>query len=143
MIQLLYPIEPEQVVYGDGSTPRGHFRYPSAHGHCFFCGNKLKGRRRHYCSNECGENYYNHFNWTGLREIILERDNYQCVKCDGLDYLEVDHIIAVVNGGNYFDKKNLQTLCRVCHGIKTSEDLKEKNLRERRNRVKIKIIEFL
>lgn len=39
---------------------------------------------------------------------------------------EVDHIIAVVNGGDMFDKNNLQVLCNECHRKKTKKDMKKR-----------------
>lgn len=39
--------------------------------------------------------------------------------------LEVDHIVAVCNGGDMWDEKNLRTLCKQCHLKKTKTDLKE------------------
>lgn len=38
---------------------------------------------------------------------------------------EVDHKIAIVNGGDSWDKNNLQVLCSNCHKKKTKEDLKK------------------
>jgi len=37
---------------------------------------------------------------------------------------EVDHKIAIVNGGDEFDVNNLQVLCEECHKKKTKNDLK-------------------
>ena len=39
--------------------------------------------------------------------------------------VEVDHILAVALGGEMWDEKNLQVLCRKCHKIKTKEDMKK------------------
>lgn len=39
------------------------------------------------------------------------------------DY-DVDHILAIVNGGEQWDEKNLQILCKDCHKVKTKEDMK-------------------
>ena len=39
---------------------------------------------------------------------------------------EVDHILAVVNGGDMWDENNLQVLCYSCHKEKTKEDIKVK-----------------
>ncbi|MFQ5786576.1 MAG: HNH endonuclease [Thermodesulfobacteriota bacterium] len=36
---------------------------------------------------------------------------------------EVDHIIAIANGGNQWDKSNLQVLCNICHKKKTAKDI--------------------
>jgi len=49
-----------------------------------------------------------------LRAEILERDDYQCVKCGDDGFLQVDHIIPFQDGGKT-EKQNLQTLCRKCN----------------------------
>lgn len=42
------------------------------------------------------------------------------------DTLEVDHIVAVCNGGDFWDQTNLQVLCYTCHKKKTKEDIKKR-----------------
>ena len=42
------------------------------------------------------------------------------------DTFEVDHIKAIMNGGESLDKDNLQVLCYTCHKEKTKEDFKIK-----------------
>ena len=37
--------------------------------------------------------------------------------------LEVDHIVAICNGGDAWDESNLQVLCIDCHRKKTKLDL--------------------
>ena len=39
---------------------------------------------------------------------------------------DVDHITALCNGGEMWDKKNWQVLCSECHKEKTRNDLKER-----------------
>ena len=39
---------------------------------------------------------------------------------------EVDHILALCNGGDMWDKNNWQVLCDECHKKKTRQDLKER-----------------
>lgn len=48
------------------------------------------------------------------RMCILKRDKYKCRLCGSKDLLEIDHIIAIVNGG---DNKpdNLRVLCHECN----------------------------
>ena len=56
-----------------------------------------------------------------LKNKCKKRDNYRCVKC-GLDKeLEIDHIVPLIKGGKNL-LKNLQTLCRKCHSLKTKTD---------------------
>jgi hypothetical protein len=61
----------------------------------------------------------------------MEAENY--AKYNNIPYpkledkriqLEVDHKIAIVNGGDEFDVNNLQVLCEECHKKKTKNDLK-------------------
>ena len=60
--------------------------------------------------------------WKTIREKILIRDDYRCVKCGRPGRLEVDHVKPVNQGGSYDDPKNLQTLCRECHISKTKTE---------------------
>lgn len=59
--------------------------------------------------------------WQVLRQEVLERDNWQCVKCGTRrGRLEVDHVRPVRNAPDRaFDKRNLQSLCGPCHTKKT------------------------
>ncbi len=41
----------------------------------------------------------------------------QC--CNGDPATEVDHIIAIANGGDVHDTDNMQSVCRPCHRWKT------------------------
>ncbi len=73
----------------------------------------------------------NKYLFGGNRQLVLERDNYKCVKCGMTDKehrkhwkrsITVDHIDG--NGKSKPKKfknnslKNLQTLCLICHGTK-------------------------
>ncbi len=53
-----------------------------------------------------------------------------CARCRPMGFIslavELDHIVALANGGPDFDVdegKNRQGLCKPCHRIKTAEDL--------------------
>lgn len=54
----------------------------------------------------------------GMRYRVLQRDNFTCVLCgisaEGGGLLQVDHIVALVNGGND-SLGNLRTLCVSCN----------------------------
>lgn len=52
-------------------------------------------------------------------------------------WFELDHIIALCNGGDMWDQKNYQVLCSECHKLKTAVDMKEM----KRKREKTGIIE--
>lgn len=58
--------------------------------------------------------------WQVLRQIVLERDGWQCRCCGSRKRLEVDHVQAVRNAPDRaFDSANMQTLCASCHTKKT------------------------
>ncbi len=73
----------------------------------------------------------------GMKDIVLERDNWQCVKC-GMNQeqhiivfgrsLTIDHIDG--RGRNSYIKNNsldnLQTLCLRCHTMEENRRKKEK-----------------
>jgi 5-methylcytosine-specific restriction endonuclease McrA len=58
-----------------------------------------------------------------LKKIVASQQQWNCKKCKNIldATYEVDHIIALEDGGNN-DIHNLQALCRNCHGKKTMED---------------------
>jgi 5-methylcytosine-specific restriction endonuclease McrA len=58
-----------------------------------------------------------------LKKIVASQQQWNCKKCKNIldATYEVDHIIALEDGGNN-DIQNLQALCRNCHGKKTMED---------------------
>lgn len=67
-------------------------------------------KRRRYEANR-------HIQRREVRERIFSRDGYACVHCGAVDFLAIDHIIAVANGGTNEDD-NLQTLCISCNSSK-------------------------
>lgn len=96
---------------------------------CWHCGANLTGRRRHWCSDECGQWWQNNHDWNSARHAAIRRDNSTCVKCGAIgDYtgsqraevpLEVNHI-EPRNGKGYANgcwnhQENLETLCHNCH----------------------------
>lgn len=57
--------------------------------------------------------------WRKTRLLVLERDNYKCVRCElALDELtaHIDHIKSGRTGSNHID--NLRSLCRRCHVLR-------------------------
>lgn len=60
------------------------------------------------------------------RKAVFERDNYTCVNCNKKGcYIEADHIKPWARFKELrFDVSNGQTLCKKCHGIKTSLELR-------------------
>ena len=66
--------------------------------------------------------------WRVLRESIMKRDNYLCVKCAVAgrvaEATDVDHIKAKAHSGTD-DPDNLQSLCSSCHKQKTANEGKQ------------------
>ena len=58
--------------------------------------------------------------WARVRRAALDRDNWRCCHCGRLGRLEVDHVRRIEDGGELYELRNLQTLCRDCHRRKTA-----------------------
>ena len=67
--------------------------------------------------------------WRRLRRRILDRDGWRCQApgCGKAGRLEVDHIIALEDGGDPWAEDNLQALCRACHIEKTAREYRARN----------------
>ena len=55
-------------------------------------------------------------NWSSLRKLVLERDNYECRVCGKRMSGQVHHIISRRLGGSD-DVSNLVTLCGRCQMV--------------------------
>lgn len=75
-------------------------------------------------SGSTTERGYGHA-WRKLRERVLKRDNYLCVKHYAIGEVvmatDVDHIVSKEQGGTD-DMENLQSLCSPCHKEKTARE---------------------
>ncbi len=52
-----------------------------------------------------------------VRQRVLIRDRYRCVKCSSQKDLQFDHNVAVANGGSN-EEDNVQLLCKICNQMK-------------------------
>ena len=52
-----------------------------------------------------------------VRQRVLIRDSYRCVKCSSQKDLQFDHNVAVANGGSN-EEDNVQLLCKRCNQMK-------------------------
>jgi 5-methylcytosine-specific restriction endonuclease McrA len=69
------------------------------------------------------ESFYSSAEWKTTARAIRERDGYKCVKCGSRDgRLYVDHRVERKDGGQDYDHDNLETLCALCHGAKTTAE---------------------
>ncbi len=60
------------------------------------------------------------FSW--VRKVTaFERDGWKCVACGATNKLEMDHAVALMNGGSNAIT-NLYALCHTCHVEKTRMD---------------------
>lgn len=55
-----------------------------------------------------------------VRDRILNKCNYKCVKCNSKENLEIDHIIPLSRGGRG-DEDNMQVLCKKCNRSKKNK----------------------
>ncbi len=53
--------------------------------------------------------------WQRVRLLILERDNFQCVKCSNLKYLQVHHLTYKNHCWEHLHLEDLITVCSNCH----------------------------
>lgn len=89
--------------------------------------NKFKnGKFRKYCNLHDSYSSIRERHWSFFKTRILLRDNNCCVKCGSEKEVQVDHIIAIMNGGEMWDEENLQTLCKECHNKKTKQDYQQR-----------------
>lgn len=75
--------------------------------------------------------YINKTKWNKVREEVLKRDYFACVRCGETKNLDVDHIVprdfGEVGEERLLDMNNLQTLCKECHQNKQKEEYYLKN----------------
>lgn len=71
--------------------------------------------------------------WERARKEHLRMEP-ACVECGSTSRLEVDHIVAIADGGALYDHANLQTLCHVHHGVKTAQENSARAARARAER---------
>jgi hypothetical protein len=50
-------------------------------GGCAWCGDPLPPRRRTWCSDRCGEAFWNNHWWSQARAAAKRRDKYRCRQC--------------------------------------------------------------
>jgi 5-methylcytosine-specific restriction endonuclease McrA len=63
--------------------------------------------------------------WRQTRLVVLERDRGQCQmhrdgRCRGYA-TEVDHIVAVAHGGDFYALSNLRAACSTCNRVAGAE----------------------
>lgn len=103
---------------------------------CAVCNQPIEdNRKKRYCSEHCKEVAYatqKFYDWKKIKEKIRDRDDWTCQRCGKYSdkekseiyppNLHVDHIKPVSKGGNKFDPKNLQLLCKQCNLSKGAKE---------------------
>jgi len=101
-----------------------------------YCSTHTRNNARAEQANEYNKNrrdktnfkFYNSSQWRRLRLIQLN-DKPLCEICQSVGEV-VDHIKEISDGGCATCLENLQTLCKICHNIKTARVAREKKQRE-------------
>lgn len=74
------------------------------------------------------------------REYYLDKFNHKCVKCDATEHLQLDHIIAITEGGDN-SEENIQVLCKSCNlkkgGKRYSGDEHHTRKNPKKNKLKL------
>ena len=103
-----------------------HDLYPTLKGVCCCgCGKKLTGRKTRWANKDCIIKpliVYSIIkgNTGTIRNELLKRDKGVCAICGKQDLnWEADHIIPVAKGGGGCSLNGFQTLCYICHKVKT------------------------
>jgi 5-methylcytosine-specific restriction protein A len=61
--------------------------------------------------------------WKQVRAFVLDRDRWVCqIRDKGCTHgaTEVDHIVAAVEGGAFYDPANLRAACKRCNSTRGS-----------------------
>jgi 5-methylcytosine-specific restriction protein A len=82
------------------------------------CAGHARERERHTHTNKA---FYNSKRWRMLRKLVLfEQPLCAC----GEIATDVDHIVAIEDGGDRWAQSNVHGLCRSCHSRKTNREVR-------------------
>lgn len=70
-----------------------------------------------------GKDLYQSAVWRGLRRLVRREQPFCAVPGCNNPTTDVDHIVALRDGGEPFDRANLQGLCKKCHSEKTAKEV--------------------
>lgn len=94
---------------------------------CGWCGKKLVGKQRRWCSKKCSREFVVNHRWTQAKAAIKKESAwYQCAECDEFTQsIEVNHIEPCLGQhgvwGCHHHRENLELLCIPCHKKTTAE----------------------
>lgn len=118
--------------------------FPALDGICACgCKKELSGRRKKWATDDCSSFAFGVFSIIRggtdyVRRLMQGYLEYKCCKCGCENYiieapnsifsgLQVDHILAVQNGGGGCWLGNYQFICHRCHSVKTTGDNQIRN----------------
>ena len=87
-------------------------------------GGKCATHRRRYDRERHANTPYHTPRWQRFRAKIL-RATPECAVC-GARATDVDHVIAIADGGAIWDAHNCQALCATHHARKTRQDAQKR-----------------
>lgn len=85
------------------------------------CPGHARTNNRNTHSNTAHRAIYNSKRWQLLRRRVLFEQPI-CAGCDNALAVDVDHKVAIEDGGAPWAHNNLQGLCKQCHGRKTRQE---------------------
>lgn len=53
---------------------------------------------------------------TQVKRAVKKRDGKKCVECGATKHLTIHHKQPISAGGSAMDMRNMETLCKTCHG---------------------------
>lgn len=143
-----------QKIYRKGQNTK-----PKIQVRCFTCGKvkniypHLVNQSHHFCNRQCvakwksvyqsgeknpawlgGHKQYRGNNWKQQSQLVLNRDNKKCQKCNEIRNLVVHHVKPYHCFSTYVEANkldNLITLCRKCHGLEEFILIKRGDHKER------------
>jgi 5-methylcytosine-specific restriction endonuclease McrA len=111
--------------------PQSYYRLKKP-GRCRWCGETIQESKRRRWHEECVQEYRFRYYPQETRRVIRQRDQTVCAVCGVKDRSwELDHIRPLweqkgKKGADvdlsYWGEENLQTLCRSCHTVKSSQE---------------------
>lgn len=66
--------------------------------------------------------FYQSARWRKVRAIVLSEEPF-CRACRKQPSNEVDHVVPRAQGGEPFERGNLQGMCKPCHSTKTAMEV--------------------
>lgn len=121
-------------------------RGPNGERLCRWCREPVPPPRRTFCGDNCIHEWKLRTDWKYLRDCVFERDRGICALC-GTDcvalrrqprealraigytegdlrrktFWDADHILSVSESGGLASLENYQSLCVLCHRVKTAK----------------------